>query len=189
MRKIMMAAVGLVMSGGVAWGQSASQTVNLSATVGTACTIAGSANALTGTATNLISTATRTVTTGGPLVLSASPGGVTCSTNATITLTSARGGLTNTTDAGNAASSSTGTFTNKIHYTARAAYSDKEVIIDTSNTWSVTQVSNVSASTTSGAQTNATLGLEINVLPTATNRTLVGGEYSDTLTVTITPTT
>ena len=190
MRKFMMTMAALALSSGTAWGQGvATQTVALSANVGTYCTIGGAPTGTagrTGVVTSMIDN--QRVGTGGDLTISGTQGTVACTSNATITLTSASGGLSNTTQAGIAAAGPTGGFTNKIHYSASASYNGQTAGIDTSSTWGQTPVTTTSPTTTQGAQTSGVLGLTVSVAATAAGRLLVGGDYTDTLTVSLTPT-
>ncbi len=190
MRKIMMAMAAMGLSSGVAWGQgAATQSVALSANVGTYCTIGGLSTGTagrTGVATGMITS--QRVGTGGNLTISGTQGTVACTSNATITLTSASGGLSNTTAAGLSAAGAAGAFTNKIHYSAQASYNGQTAGIDTSPIWTQTAVTATSPTTSLGAQTAGVLALTVDVKPTAVGRLLAGGDYLDTLTVTLTPT-
>ena len=183
MRKIMMAVAALALSGGAAWGQSASQTVNLTATVGGYCTFEGT----TGTARNaLVTISNAKATTGSTVSIDGSSASITCTSNSKITMTSANGGLTNidplaVSAAGNALSA----FVNKIHYTATANYNSATDTIQ-SDTNSGSLVTTLGTDTT-GAVTGGPLTLGISIKATPTNKLLFNGTYTDTLTVTVSP--
>jgi hypothetical protein len=180
MRKMIMAMTALALSSGVAWGQGATQTVTLEATVGASCTIGN----LTGPSRVVQVPFSNLKATGGNLNAIGTNGAVFCTSNATIGLSSANGGLTNSTAAGLAAAPGTGPFVNKIHYTAQANYSGQTLNIDTRSPTTQSD----SKLTGEGAQSGATLALSVNIIATDTSKYLVDGLFQDTLTVTLTPT-
>lgn len=194
MRKFMMTIAALAMSSGVAWGQSASQEIRLSATVGSYCNFNSSSLVLLSADASTIISGNRipgTTNTPLPIPDGGRTGTVNCSANATISLSSSTGGLRNATAAGLAAEQNTdGAFVNKIHYTATASYGTASLIL---NSDSITGVGIIpvsmgpTAATTGGAQTGGTLTLGVALKPTTGTKLLVGGYYEDTLTVTLSP--
>jgi hypothetical protein len=147
---------------------SASQDVNLSATVNKYCQIGGSAtpSALNKTV-DIDPTTNNVVTT--PITLSVT--GVVCNTAADVTTTTTNGGV-------KGPANSNSTFANVIHYTGKAELGTVASTLDTSGT----------AAATTGTTTGAYSGdLAITVNPTANTKPLVGGSYSDTMKITIAP--
>jgi opacity protein-like surface antigen len=176
MRKIMMAAAALVAMAGTAQAQGATQQVNLTANVGGYCTIDGGASGTVRSGT--VSTSSGKATAGA-LTLTGGSGNVICTSNATIQLTTANGGLTN------GPTPADTNYTNKIHYTATATYNG---VTETLTTTDATVAGFTTAgSPTLGAQTNVPLALAVNVAATPANKFLVGGSYSDTITVRLIP--
>ena len=193
MRKIMMAMAALALSSGVAWGQTtASQSVTLTAAVGSYCKINGTTGVtplgIVGLPDSLI--VNQLVPIGGALTIigAGASGTVACTSSATVLLESANGGLTNTTGAGNlAANNNAGTFTNKIHYTATASYGSRTETLDTgSGAGPITPITVGGSVVAGGAQTTGTLVFGVSIKPN-TSQTLVGGNYADSLRVTLAP--
>lgn len=177
MRKTMMAMAVLGLSSGVAQAQGvATQTLNLTATVGGYCTIDGGSTGTTRSATVPV---TNGVATAGNLTLGGANGSVICTSNARIQLTSSSAGLTNPVAAADP-------FVSKIHYTATASYNG------TTETLTTTAVSPGIATTglvtTGGPKTGEALQLTVNIAPTPTGKFLANGTFTDTLTVTLSPT-
>ena len=183
MRKIMMAVAALALSGGAAWGQSASQDISLQATVGGYCTINGGATGgALGTTAIATANAKATVATHTFNINQ-----IQCTSSLKVMLTSNSGGLLNLAGA----SQATGTFVNKIHYSATAKFGAETLaIVDTSTTTSPTAVATVSGlygtPTTAQTLSSATIAVDVTVQPTGANF-LVNGNYLDTLVVTLTP--
>ncbi len=179
MRKFILIAAALAAMTGTAHAQGvATQQVGLSANVNGYCTIDG---ASTGSARSaVVNTANGRVATPGSLALSGSNSSVICTSNAKIQLTTANGGLTNTAPPPDA------NFVNKIHYTAQATYNGKTENLTTTDATSA-GFTTTGAVTTGGAQTNAPLELAVNIAATPANKFLVNGGYTDTITVTLTP--
>lgn len=179
MRKIMIAAAtaaALGLLSGAAHAQGvATQSVNLTATVGGYCTIDGAA---TGTVRSATVPVANGVVTPGNLPIGGTSGQVICTSNAKIQLTSVKAGLTNSVTA-------TDPFVNKIHYTATASYNGT---IETINTATATpNTPTTGTTTTAGAQTNMPLDLTLNITATPSGKYLANGTFDDTLIVTLSP--
>jgi hypothetical protein len=182
MQKIMMAAAALVGMGGVAHAQSAATVaINLTAKVDHYCTIDGAGPGASRTLT--VTTSNGKVATPGALTMTPSTSSkVICTSNAKIQLTTAKGGLTNgptPTDAN---------YTNKIHYTAKATYNGATETLTTTDA-TAAGFQTIGTTTVGGAQTNVNLDITVDVLATPAGKFLVNGTYTDTITVTLTPTT
>jgi len=179
MRKFILIAAALAAMTGTAHAQGvATQQVGLSANVNGYCTIDGTS---TGSARSaVVNTANGRVATPGNLALSGSSSNVICTSNATIQLTTANGGMTNPAEVPDA------NYVNKIHYTAMATYNGKTESLTTTDATSA-GFTTAGAVTTAGAQTNTPLELAVDIAATPANRFLVNGGYSDTITVTLTP--
>ena len=174
MRKIMMAAVGLVASSGVAWGQgAATQDVILNATVGPFCTVGGLA---TGSSRSANVPVANGRAVGGQITINGAQETITCSGAANVTVTSLATGLTHS----NSKTPAEGC-TKKIHYRATA-----QVTGGTAATIDTSTNSSAPASIAS-AVTNASLEITVNVIATQAPLLLVDGSYTDTLRVTIAP--
>ncbi len=179
MRKFIITAAALAAMTVAAQAQGvATQQVGLSATVDGYCTIDGSS---TGTVRSaVVNTANGRVATPGNLALSSSDSNVICTTNAKIQLTTANGGMTNP------ATPPDANYVNKIHYTAQATYNGMTENLTTTDATSA-GFTTAGAVTTAGAQTNAPLALAVDIAATPANKFLVNGGYTDTITVTLTP--
>jgi hypothetical protein len=153
----------------------ATQSVNLTATVGGYCTIDGSA---TGSARIATVNVANGVVTPGNVTIQGGNGNVICTSNAKIQLTSTSGGLTNSVSA-------LDPFVNKIHYTATASYNGATESINTSTATAGTPTTG--QTTTAGPQTGSPLQLTVNVTATPTGKYLANGTFSDTLVVTLSP--
>jgi hypothetical protein len=177
----MMAAAALVGIGGAAHAQSAAtQAIVLTATVGHYCTIDGGA---AGASRTLTVTTSNGVATPGALTLTPSTSSkVICTSNAKIQLTTARGGLTN------GPTPTDPNFTNKIHYKAKATYNGATETLTTTDA-TAAGFRTAGTTTVGGAQTNVNLDITVDVLATPAGKLLVRGTYTDTITVTLTPTT
>jgi hypothetical protein len=182
MRGVLMAAGALAAMAGAAAAQgAATQAINLTAYVGHYCTIDGAGSSASRTAT--VTAANGSVATPGPVALTpATRSKVICTANAKIQLTTARGGLTNGT------TPTDPHYTNKIHYTAKATYNGTT---ETLTTTDATRAGFTTTGTTTvgGAQTNVDLDIAVDLLATPAGKVLVGGTYTDTITVTLTPAT
>lgn len=148
-----------------AWSQTATQNINLNATVADYCTINGSA-------TGALQSRTITVT-GGVVSTTAltqvSVASVACSKISDLTLSTTNTGLTGP-------SAVTG-FQNVIHYTAAAAFDGATPTLNTSSGTSATAA-------TTGAATGT---LTVDITPIANASPMVTGSYADVLVVTLTP--
>lgn len=154
--------------------QTATQDIQITATVSTFCSIN---NASTGT----VDTATITVDSAGavdttPVTPDNSPyANVACNAPSDLQLTSINGGLTT-------GSSATG-FDNFINYQAQATWNSVTATVDTASSSGTGTVSGT-------AQPVATAfagSMSVLITPTANAQPLVQGSYSDTLRVTLTP--
>lgn len=145
--------------------QTATQNINLNATVADYCTISGAATA---------ADVNRTVTvTGGVVSTTAltqvSVANVACSKVSDLKLETTNTGLTGPAAAGG--------FQNVIHYTAAASFNGANPSLDTS-----------SATTATAATSGASNGtLTVDITPQANTNPMVAGSYSDVLVVTLTP--
>lgn len=176
MRKLMVISAVFGLCSGAAQAQGvATQSVNLTATVGGYCTIDG---ASTGTVRSATVPVANGVVTPGNLTIGGSNGSVICTDNARIQLRTTSKGLTTAADA-------SGVFVNKIHYTATANYNGTTETINTET--ATAGVDTTGVLTTSGAQTNQPLTLAINITATPSGKFLVNGTYTDTLIVTLSP--
>ncbi|MDX2158590.1 MAG: hypothetical protein SFW09_18985 [Hyphomicrobiaceae bacterium] len=166
--KLSMAAIlALPLLGNAALAQSATQNINLSATVADYCSIGGAAS---GTAVNRSITVTNgTVSTSA--LSAVTVGSVVCTKISDVTLATTNTGLTTAT-APNAS------FQNVIHYTAAASFAGATPSLDTSAATSATAATN----------TGANLGtLTVNITPQANTLPMLTGAYADVLVVTLTP--
>ena len=182
MRNVLLAAAALAAMAGAAAAQGvATQAINLSAHVAHYCVIDGAASSVSRTAT--VTTSNGAVATPGPTALTpATRSKVICTSNAKIQLTTARGGLTNGTTPMDAQ------YTNKIHYTAKATYNGTTETLTTTDA-TAAGFTTTGTTTVGGAQTNVNLDLSVEVLATPPGKFLVGGTYTDTITVTLSPAT
>jgi hypothetical protein len=179
MRKVLMAAAALVAMAGAAHAQGvATQQVNLTATVGGYCTIDSGA---TGTARSATVTPVNGKVSAGSLNVTGTPGNVICTSNAKIQLTTASGGMTNGTAPADT------NYTNKIHYTARATYNGITETLTTTDT-TTAGFQTTGTNTTLGAKTNVPLDITVETIATPVGKFLVNGTYTDTITVTLSPT-
>lgn len=154
--------------------QSASQDVNISATVPAFCSVTPA----TLSATVPVNAATGAVNTTAIAVTTASTGPVvTCNTAANVKAASVSGGVKNATTAPSG-------FSNVINYTGTATLGSTVATIDTSATAGAAGLEEGTAVST-GAAVSA--GLAITVTPQASTSPLIPGSYSDILRVTITP--
>lgn len=145
--------------------QSATQNINLNATVADYCSISGSA-----TSTDVDRTIT--VTNGAvdtAALTQVSVANVACSKISDLTLTSTNTGLTGPAAAGG--------FQNVIYYTAAASFDGASTSLDTSST-------NTATDATTGAATGT---LTVDITPIANSSPMVAGSYADVLVVTLTP--
>lgn len=158
----------------VAYGQTATQDINISATVAKACTIN---NASTGT----VDTATVAINADGsvntsPVTPAHSPyANVACNAPSLLQLTSLNGGVTNGTSA-------TG-FQNFINYTASGVWHGVTATVNTSSSSGTGPVSG----TAQPVSTAFSGSLSVTITPAANTLPLVQGSYADTLRITLTP--
>lgn len=156
--------------------QTATQDINISATVTKACTINNTATGTPGSATIPVTAAGAVTTTS--ITPTGSPfANVACNAASNLQLTSVNGGVVNATSPGSG-------FTNIIDYTASATWNSQTATIDTSST-------PAAAGSESGALvavgTANSGNLTVSITPLANTLPLVVGAYSDTLRVTLTP--
>jgi hypothetical protein len=188
MRKIVivMTAAALVATAGAAHAQSASQQINLSATVGSSCSFVGSDGSQSATGAQrsgvVYVNANYSVNANSAVPLSGTDATVTCSNTAKIQLTSQKGGLTHP-EIANAAV----TGTKKIQYTVQASIGSLLTHSMTTSQTTMTEQSSTSGSATSGAVSSQTLALTVTASPGAATTGLAVGSFTDTLTVTLLP--
>ena len=142
-------------------------------TVAKACTIGGVAHA-TDTATIPI-TAAGNVNTAA---INKSYSNVACNTPSNVQLSSQNGAVTT-------AATGPASFTNIIDYAASAVFSGATATLNTSAIPAAAGVETGSAVSTTGTQPAGTMS--VTITPQLNTKTLIGGTYSDTLTITITP--
>jgi len=177
MRKIAMVAVFVGLFSGAAHAQGvATQNVNLTANVGGYCTIDGGPTGTLRTATVPVANG---VVTPGNLTIGGVSGSVICTLNARIQLTTMSAGLTNPVTVADP-------FIKKIHYTATATYNGATENIDTE--LASAGIATGGTVTTGGPKTNQPLDLTVNIKATPTGKYLANGTFSDTLVVTLSPT-
>lgn len=176
MRRFIFGAAVLVATATSALAQTATQDVNLSATVAGFCTIDGSNTGAARSAT--VTPTTNGQVAAGSVTITGSDSPVVCNQNTRIQLRSAQAGLTGP-------GSPTGSFINKIHYTATAT---ANAVTESINTTSATAnvFTSPGTSSTAGAFSGV-LALSISTLATPSGSYLLPGSYSDTLTVQLTP--
>lgn len=150
-----------------AFAQTATQNINLNATVTDFCSIAGSATG--GAITRSITVTNGNVSTAAvtPAISVAS---VACTKISDVTLTTTNTGLTT--------GSSAAGFQNVIHYTAAASFAGAAPSLTTSSGTTAT------AATNAGANSGT---LSVTITPQANTSPMLAGSYADTLVVTLTP--
>jgi hypothetical protein len=167
--------VSLLLTGAAATAQTATQEIQISATVGKSCSINGGSTGVIDTATIPISPAGAVVTT--PITPTQSPYlNVVCNAPSTIQLTSNLGAVKNATVAPSG-------FTNIIDYQASATWNGVTATLDTATTPSA-------AGSESGTTQPVSAGsdsLSVTITPTANAAPLMGGSYSDSLFVVLNP--
>lgn len=161
---------------GAANAQTATQDINITATVNKACTVNNTATGTPGSATIPVSTAgavtTTTITpTGSPFA------NVACNAPSTLQLSSLNGAVKNSTTPGSG-------FTNLIDYQASATWNSVTASLDTSTTSGATGVENGTAQAVATANSG---DLTVSITPLANALPLITGSYNDTLRVTLTP--
>jgi len=168
--RVLMAAALLTGTAGFANAQAATQSIVLSASVGSVCTIGGGVTGNLITATpfgigpnGVVSTAPVTITGGA----------VSCNQGVTVALTSASGGM------------SAPSITQKIHYSAIANITG---VTGLSNASINTAASTTASGATAAGAPAASGTLSVTVTPIANISVLPTATYTDTLTVTLTPT-
>ena len=166
----------VVVGASAAQAQTATQDINISATVPAACSINNVATGTAGTATIPVSVAgvvnTAAITpTGSPFA------NVACNAASYLQLTSLSGGVVNAGVPGSG-------FTNIINYTASATWNSVTATLDTSTL--ATAVGTETGTQQSVATANSG-NLTVSITPLAPSLPLITGAYSDTLRVTLTP--
>lgn len=155
----------LAISQSAAWAQTATQNIQLNATVADYCTI-------NGTASGALQTRTISVNSGvvdTAALTQVSVANVACSKISDLTLTTSNTGLTGP--------SIVSGFQNVIHYTAAASFDGATPSLNTSTGTTVT-------APTTGAATGT---LTVDITPVANTLPMAPGGYSDVLVVTLTP--
>lgn len=156
--------------------QTATQDINISATVTKACTVNNVATGTPGTATIPVTAAGAVTTTA--ITPTGSPfANVACNAASNLQLTSLNGGVVNATAPGSG-------FTNIINYTATATWNSQTAAINTST---VATASSSESGTAVPVATAASGNLTVSITPLANALPLVVGAYADTLRVTLTP--
>lgn len=158
--------VALAISSTSALAQTATQNINLNATVTDFCSIAGAA-------TGAVQTRTITVTNGNVVTAplsQVSVASVACTKISNLTLTTTNTGLTT--------AGSNGSFQNVIHYTAAASFAGAAPTLVTSSATTAT------AATNTGANGGT---LTVDITPSANTLPMLAGNYADVLVVTLTP--
>jgi len=173
---VFLAAVISVIGPGAACAQTATQNINISATVTKSCTINGVATGTAGSATITVSAAgavstTAITPTGSPFA------NVACNAASNLQLTSLSGGVVN------AGTPGTG-FTNIINYTGSATWNS---VTATVNTATNPLATSAEAGTAQAVATANSGNLTVTITPQANTSPLITGSYSDTLQITLTP--
>ncbi len=152
----------------------ASRGFTVTGTVAKSCTIGGVSNPTADTATIPVSAAGAVNTA----VINKSYANVSCNTPSNVQLTSQNGAVKSSGAAGNG-------FTNMIDYAASATFSGATATLNTATNPAATGSETGAAVSTTGTQPAGTMSVAIT--PQANASKLLGGTYSDTLTITITP--
>jgi hypothetical protein len=166
--------IALAVSSDRAMAQSASQSIQITATVGNACAINGNSSS-SDTATIPID-ATGNVVVGTITPLNSPYANVSCNAPSTLQLKSLQGGVKNST------SPSSG-YTNIIDYQATATWNGVTASIDTTSTAGATGAEIGTAKIVSAGSGS----LAVTISPIANTQPLESGVYSDTLVVLLTP--
>lgn len=152
-----------------------SSTFTVTGTVTKTCTIGGVSNPSADNATIPITAAGAVTTT----VINKSYASVACNTPSNLQLTSSNGAVTTPTVAPSG-------FQNFINYSASATFGGATATLDTStNAGTGTAESGTAVSTSSSTTPSGTMTVAIT--PQAAAKPLLGGTYTDTLSITITP--
>jgi hypothetical protein len=181
MRKMMMAIAALALSSGVAWGQGAgTQQITLFAEVNGHCTV-GTAGTTLGGAVPSTAIAAGRVTGDQPFSMSGSSASIICTSKIKVSIHTLNKGLLS-------AATNVGTnFTNKIHYTAKATYNGTTATLDTADGALVNNTAISGLSDT--ASHTGVVAFDIKTQATPSDKYLVDGQYHDTITVTVAPST
>jgi len=156
--------------------QTATQNINISASVTKSCTINNAASGTPGSATIPVSAAGAVST--APLTPTGSPfANVACNAASNLQLTSLSGGVVN------AGTPGTG-FTNIINYTGSATWNS---VTATVNTATNPLATSAEAGTAQAVATANSGNLTVTITPQANTSPLITGSYSDTLQITLTP--
>lgn len=166
----------LFLATGPAHAQTATQDINITATVARACTINNVATGTPGSATIPVSAAGAVDTT--PITPTGSPfANVACNAPSNLQLTSQSGGVVNATAPGAG-------FTNIIDYSASATWNSVTANVDTATT---AGAAGAEAGTAVPVATAGSGNLTVSITPQANAQPLITGNYADTLRVTLTP--
>lgn len=151
-----------------------SQAFTVTGTVNLACTIGGTTSPADDTATiPIIGTGTVDTT-----VISKTYASIICNSTTRVLATSLSGGVKNTTSAPSG-------FTNIIDYSVTATFSAASSTLNTATIPTATGSEDGTTGTT--ASTTPTGSMSVTITPQAAASTLVGGTYTDTLRLTLTP--
>lgn len=157
-----------------AHGQAAQQEIQISANVTGSCTINGASTGTIDTATIGIDASNNVIV--APITPTNAPyANVVCNAPSTIQLRSTQGAV-------KTAATGTG-FTNIIDYQASATWNGQTATIDTATTPTATGQENGTAEPVGAGSGN----LDVTITPEANSLPLIGGGYSDSLFVLLTP--
>jgi hypothetical protein len=157
-----------------AYPQAAQQEIQISATVLSSCTINGASNGVVDTATINIDTSGNVIV--APITPDAAPyANVICNAPSTIQLRSTQGAV-------KTAATGSG-FTNIIDYQASATWNGQTATIDTSTTPTAAGLETGTAEPVSAGSGD----LDVMITPEANSLPLIGGSYSYSLFVLLTP--
>ncbi|HEX5470885.1 MAG TPA: hypothetical protein VFW73_03315 [Lacipirellulaceae bacterium] len=157
-----------------AYAQAAQQEIQISATVLSSCTVNGASNGVIDTATINIDSSGNVIV--APITPDAAPYvNVVCNAPSTIQLRSTEGAV-------KTAATGSG-FTNIIDYQASATWNGQTATIDTSTIAAATGQETGSAEPVSAGSGD----LDVTITPEANSLPLIGGSYSDSLFVVLTP--
>ncbi len=175
-REVAYAVAFVILGAGTVQAQTATQDINITATVPTACSINNLATGTAGTATIPVSVAGFVNTT--PIMPTGSPfANVACNAASFRQLSSLSGGVVN-------AGAPPSGFTNIINYTASATWNSVTANLNTSTVGTATGIETGAQQSVATANSG---NLTVSITPLAPSLPLITGAYTDTLRVTLTP--
>jgi hypothetical protein len=173
-RRVLLALICCTAWGGSALAQAAQQEIQISATVPSSCTINGASSGVVDTATIGIDASGNVIVS--PITPSNAPYvNVVCNAPATLQLKSTQGAV-------KTAATGSG-FTNIINYQASATWNGQTATIDTATIATATGQETGTAEPVSAGSGD----LDVTITPAANAQPLIGGNYSDSLFVLLTP--